>query len=94
MNKKALNQKLLFIVPVGIVFFCIMVFIVVRIVTEVYSTQKNAEKYIGKIIVVDKDTTMVVNYYITSDSYMLSNKVQVSSAFVEQQLNSVYGKKP
>lgn len=63
--------------------FVLLVISITLIVSGLKDEQKRYNKYVGKSLVINKDTMVIVDYSIFTSSVYLSNGAKVSIKFVE-----------
>ena len=77
-------KKFLIMSTVCLLVMALLVWCVVYTVDNSYSNEKSGyDKYVGKDVVIQKDTLKVVDYSIWRETYTLSNGTEVARKLVE-----------
>jgi uncharacterized membrane protein YraQ (UPF0718 family) len=71
---------------IGAIVCVIMAFVIAyAISTQIDNKKKDLQSYVGKTVVVGKDTLTIVNYSMVFENFTLSNGTKVDEQFVKQQ---------
>lgn len=62
-----------------LILFIVVIYLGVDIITTIENSQKKLKINVGKSVVIEKDTLLIIDYSLFNNTYILSNKSEISS---------------